>query len=273
MKSPEAIFHPPGMNWRWLWQEYLSLLGSRRSKGVLALFLMALLATPFVLEKPPAELVHFIGQWLGMDNARFKLVLFAWTDLSMNKLAVLSGLGLASGLLVSEQAKGLLTLLRSKPVSLATLYGIKLLAAVGVFVTWYTLVSLLALWSYAWIIPEFSHLAFLALSLTHIGAGIFSVCLCGLMALCFQRRLNAMVTATFLLFLLIGTAFLGFYNPHLLWLVQFNPFYHGVSIVTQIQDLSAWAVLQRILTLMMFNGVILGLGLWRAQILEKREAF
>lgn len=258
--------------WRLLPQEYRSVLFSRRGKLLLGLFLASAAMMPMILQKPPPELVQFLSQWLGPEQAGTKLFLFAWCDLAMNKLAVMSALALSGGLLVSERASGLLPLLLSKPVSASRLFLVKLLAVQGVFVTLYLLLSGLALLIYPFIIPGFAPVAFVVIVSVHMLAGTFAVAFAAWMAVLFRRRLSGMIASVFFLSLLIGTAFLGFYAPDLAWLTAFNPFYHGVVLIAQIEQLSALEVLARAGILLGLNGLIMTLGLVRTHQLETQEA-
>lgn len=256
---------------RLLWREYLAVLGSRRSKLLLGLFLLGLMMMPVVLQKPPPELIHFLGQWLGPGQAGDKLFLFAWCDLAMNKLSVMAALALGGGLLVSERASGLLPLLLSKPLSAGRLFLTKLLAAQGVFVSLYGLLSLLALLIYPLLIPGFRPQTFALIVSVHMLAGTFAVAFAGWMAVLFRHRLSGLMASVFLLSLLIGTAFLGFYAPNLAWLTALNPFFHGVALISRLDQLSLGTVLSRVSLLLALNALIITLGVWRTRRLEAAE--
>ncbi len=259
-------------NWRLLGQEYLTALCSRRSQLLLGIFLIGAALMPLMLQKPPPELVQFLSQWLGPQQAADKLFLFAWCDLAMNKLAVMSALALSSGLIVSERATGLLPLLLSKPICASRLFLIKLLAAQAVFISLYGLISLLVLGFYPFFLPGFQASHFAVIVSVHVLAGTFAVAFSAWMAVQFQRRLSSMIASVFFLSLLIGTAFLGFYAPSLSWLSNLNPFYHGVVLISQLESLSVWLVLSRVLILLVLNFLVMGLGIWRIQALEQHEA-
>ncbi|PKL74691.1 MAG: hypothetical protein CVV27_19200 [Candidatus Melainabacteria bacterium HGW-Melainabacteria-1] len=261
------------MNWHLglLWHEYRYVLTSRRSKLLLGMFLWGLVMMPLVLQKPPAEIVHFLAQWLGEVRAQDKLFLFAWCDLAMNKLAVISGLALGGGLLVSERASGLLPLLLSKPIGAGSLYLVKLLAAQGVYMSLYLLLSLLAGLIYPLFIQAFELRDFAVVVSVHMLAGTFAVAFAAWMAVLFRRRLSGMVASLFFLSLMIGTAFLGFYAPALSWLTVLNPFYHGVALIAELEALSPQTVLIRAGLLLGLNVAVLALGVHRARQLEARE--
>jgi ABC-type transport system involved in multi-copper enzyme maturation permease subunit len=77
------------------------------------IFGFMVLAIPFIMERPPKELVKFLADWLGAEDFQRKLVLFVWVDASMNKLAVILGTVLAGGIIVDEKSRGTLDLLLS----------------------------------------------------------------------------------------------------------------------------------------------------------------
>jgi hypothetical protein len=77
--------------WPFFVQEFLRIMRGRLARLILALMIYALVIMPFIMEKPPAELLHALGSWLGPEEIQTKLVLFAWIDASMNKFAVILG--------------------------------------------------------------------------------------------------------------------------------------------------------------------------------------
>jgi len=92
-------------------QEYLRIMRGRLAKLIAAVMLCMVLAIPFIMERPPKELVKFLADWLGAEDFQRKLVLFVWVDASMNKLAVILGTVLAGGIIVDEKSRGTLDLL------------------------------------------------------------------------------------------------------------------------------------------------------------------
>src|SRR5688500_19071676 len=86
--------------WPFFAQEYLRIMRSRLAVLISAVLFYTLAAVPFIMAKPPPELLHFIGSWLGTEDAHAKLLLFMWVDASMNKLAVILGPTLAGGIIV-----------------------------------------------------------------------------------------------------------------------------------------------------------------------------
>ena len=90
-------------------QEYLRIMRGSLAKLITAVMLYTLIAIPFIMERPPKELVDFLAACLGGAGIQSKLILFVWTDAAMNKLAVILGTVLAGGIIVDEKAGGLLT--------------------------------------------------------------------------------------------------------------------------------------------------------------------
>ena len=78
------------------WQELGRRLHERKTKGLAFLYLGALLAAPTLLEKPPPHLLAAVQSWFGGDDP-FGLFMYVWTDLAMNKLAVLTGVAMGAG--------------------------------------------------------------------------------------------------------------------------------------------------------------------------------
>src|SRR5262245_18160599 len=102
---------------------------------ILTLMIYALVVMPFIMEKPPAELL----QALGPEEIQTKLVLFAWIDVSMNKFAVILGPVLAGGIIVDERSRGVLDLLMAKPIRAADYFTVKLAASRAAFASFYLL--------------------------------------------------------------------------------------------------------------------------------------
>ena len=104
---------------------------------ILALMIYALVIMPFIMEKPPAELLHALGSWLGPEEIQTKLVLFAWIDASMNKFAVILSPVHAGGIIADERSRGMLDLLMAKPIRAADYFTVKLAASSAAFASFY----------------------------------------------------------------------------------------------------------------------------------------
>ena len=66
--------------WLFVAQEFLRIMRGRLARLILALMIYALVVMPFIIEKPPAELLQALGSWLGPEEIQTKLVLFAWIN-------------------------------------------------------------------------------------------------------------------------------------------------------------------------------------------------
>ena len=85
-----------------------------------------------------------------------------------------------------------------------------------------------------------------------------------------ERRLSLRryVVPALVLSLLVGLAFIGFYNPAWSGLSSFNPLTHGISVLGHVDDLRPVHLLAPIAILLGFNAAVLALGALRARHLE-----
>ena len=123
--------------WPFLLQEYQRIMRTRLTVLIWAVLLYTVAALPFLMAKPPPEVLHSIESWLGPGAVEAKLILFVWIDAAMNKLAVILGPLLAGGIVAAERAGGTLDLLAAKPIRAADYFTVKaatLAAALGA--TW-----------------------------------------------------------------------------------------------------------------------------------------
>ena len=91
-------------------------------------------------------------------------------------------------------------------------------------------------------------------------AAIVFTLLLGGAALLVPRRLTAMLTSLVLLMLLVGTAFLGFYNPAWAGWAAVNPFYQAVWLLGQLDALTLAAVLRPLAILLVVHAVTVAFG-------------
>ena len=157
--------------WPFFAQEYLRIMRSRLAMLIWAMLLYALMALPFLIGKPPPELLHALGSWLGSEAVQAKLNLFMWVDAAMNKFAVILGQALAGGIIAEERARGTLDLLAAKPISSGNYFTIKLVAAMAAFITFYGTACVAALLTFPWRIVGFDASDFVTLSAVHVFAG------------------------------------------------------------------------------------------------------
>ena len=259
--------------WPFFVQEFLRIMRGRLARLILALMIYSLIMVPFIIEKPPAELLHVLASWLGADQIQTKLILFAWIDASMNKFAVILGPVLAGGIIVDERSRGLLDVLIAKPIGAADYFTVKLAASGAAFASFYLFGILGALCTFPWRLKGFVAFDFLALSAVHFFAAMFAATFAGTIALFFTRKLTGMLVSIMVLGTLVGLSWLGFINPAYLTISYFNPFFQGVSVIAKIQNYGAWDIIQPIIVLIMLNLFTLAIGRHRAAIvLQDRQA-
>jgi ABC-2 type transport system permease protein len=238
----------------------------RLARLILALMIYALVIMPFIMEKPPAELLHALGSWLGPEEIQTKLVLFAWIDASMNKFAVILGPVLAGGIIVDERSRGMLDLLMAKPIRAADYFTVKLAASSAAFASFYLFGVVGALGTFPWRLKSFDVSEFLTLSAVHFVAAIFAATFAGTIALFFKRKLTGLLVSIIVLGTLVGCSWPGFINPAYFTLSYCNPFFQGISIIAKIPNYGVWDIIRPILILIIFNLVLLAIGRQRASV-------
>lgn len=250
-----------------LFQEYLRVLRGRPARIAAAMIAYAVVAMPFIMAKPPPEVVEAFRGWLGAGAAPAKLVLFVWVDAAMNKIAMIMGPVLAGGILLDERERGSIDLFASKPVGAADYFTIKVLAAQAVMATIYLAGVAGALATFPWRVRDFAPGPFLALSAVHLFAALFAVALAATVGVSVGRRLPGMLLSITVLSLLVGLAFLGFYHPAYRAVSYLNPIFHGVELLGRVEDFGAWDVGRPIGVLIGFNVGVISIGRWRAAAL------
>ena len=259
--------------WPFFVQEFLRIMRGRLARLILALMIYSLVMVPFIMEKPPTELLHALATWLGPGEIQTKLILFVWIDASMNKFAVILGPVLAGGIIVDERARGLLDVLIAKPIRAVDYFTVKLAASSAAFASFYLFGVVGALCTFPWRLKGFVVSDFLALSAVHFFAAIFAATFAGTIALFFKRKLTGLLVSIVILGTLVGFSWLGFINPAYLTISYFNPFFQGISVIAKIQNYGAWDLIQPIIVLIMFNLFMLAIGRHRAPVvLEDRQA-
>jgi ABC-2 type transport system permease protein len=247
--------------------EVRALLRARRTRLAAGLLLYALLAAPFLLTNPPPHVAKAAAQWFSGDPA-FALFLFVWTDLALNKLAAIVGVVLAGGIVREEQARGLLPLLWAKPITPTRYFLVKLAAAALVFALLFAAAALFGLLLFPWRVAGFQPLAFLVVSAVHLLGALFAVVLSATVAVLIPRRLTAMLTSFVVLMLLVGSAFIGFYNPAWAGWAAVNPFYHAVWLLGHLDALTVAVVLRPVAILLLVHAAIAGAGVLAVRRVE-----
>lgn len=251
-----------------LWQETRALLRSRRAKLAAGILLYSLVAAPFLLTRPPPEVAAAVSTWFRSEDPRFAMFLFIWMDLVLNKVAAITGVVLAGSIILDDDARGLLPLLLAKPVTRAEYFLTRLGAAAIVFALLFAGAALAGLAMFPARVPGFRPGVFLAASAVHLLGALFAVVLSGAMAVWVRRRLPAMLASMFVLLALVGTAFLGFYNPAWAGYVQVNPFSHAVSVLGHLDALRPADLLRPAALLIPTHAAVAALGALRVRRLE-----
>ncbi len=240
-------------------REVRALLRARRTRLAAGIVLYAVVGAPVLLAKPPPHVAEAAATWFSGDPA-FALFLFVWTDLALNKLAAILGVVLAGGIVREDQARGLLPLLWAKPISRSQYYLVKLAAAAIVFTLLVGGAGLVGLAVFPSFVEGFRAGPFLVVSAIHLIGALFAVTLSGAIATLIPRRLTAMLTSLVVLMLLVGTAFLGFYNPAWSGYVAINPFYQAVWLLGQLDDLTVTAALRPLVVLLPLHAAVIAVG-------------
>ncbi len=248
--------------------EVRALLRARRTRLAIGIVLYAVVGAPFLLAKPPPHVAAAATEWFHASDPAFALFLFIWTDLALNKLAAVLGVVLAGGIVREEQSRGLLPLLWAKPITRARYFLVKLAAAAIVFSMLLGGAALIGLVLFPWQIAGFRPVPFLIVSGVHLFGALFAVVLSATVAILVPRRLTAMLISLMLLMLLVGSAFIGFYNPAWADYAAINPFYHAVWLLGHIDGLTVAHVLRPIAILLGVHTVFIAIGVAAVRRIE-----
>lgn len=255
------------MKARLLWLDVRATLGERKTWLAAGLVAYGVIAMPFVAAKPPAHVVSALRGWFSTSDPSI-LFMFIWTDLMMNKLITVLGVVLAGSLLIRERETGQLAVLLSKPVPPASYYLVRTLSACAVMAMLYIGAHLVAAPLLAHSLPGFRPGLFFASMSVHLFAAFFAVCFSALMSVLIQKRALAGLVSLTVLSLLVGLAFMGFYNPAWRGASLFNPITQGISVLGHLEELRPGHLLVPIAVLLGMNAAVLALGALRVRHLE-----
>jgi ABC-2 type transport system permease protein len=255
------------MKARFLWLDVRATLGERKTLLAAGLVAYAVLIMPVLVAKPPEHVLSALKGWFSTSDP-FILFLFIWTDLAMNKIITILGVVLAGSLLVRERETGQLAVLLSKPLSPAAYFLARTLSACAVMAVLYIGAHLAVAPLVARSVPGFRAGVFFASMAVHLFAAFFAVCLSALVSVLIQKRALAGLVSLLVLSLLVGLAFMGFYNPAWRELSLFNPITQGISVLAHVDDLRPGHVLAPIAVLLGINAAVLALGALRVRHLE-----
>ena len=248
--------------------EVRALLRARRTRLAVGLVLYGVIGAVFLLARPPAAVAAAATEWFHGRDPAFALFLFVWTDLALNKLAAILGVVLAGGIVREDQARGLLPLLWAKPITPARYFLGKLAAAAIVFTMLLGGAALIGLLVFPWQVAGFRAGPFLVVSGVHLVGALFAVVLSATVAVLISRRLTAMLTSLMILLMLVGSAFIGFYNPAWADYAALNPFYHAVWLLGHVDDLTLAHVARPLTIILVTHAIVVAVGVVAVRRIE-----
>jgi ABC-2 type transport system permease protein len=253
-----------GRLWPFFAQEYIRIMRSRLAWLIWVVVVYTVAVLPFLMERPPPELLTFIAAWLGPERAEAKLLLFMWIDAAMNKFAIIMGPALAGGMIVAERSRGTLDLMAAKPIQGGDYFTVKLAAACAALATFYVAACAGAATTFPLRVEGFDVPAFIALSGVHLLAAVFGATFSATVATFFHRRLTGLLVSVTVLGVLVGMAFLGFYYPAYRTLSYLNPFFDGIVPIGNIGRLALGDVLLPVSILIAYSIAFWRIGRARA---------
>jgi hypothetical protein len=252
------------MNATFFRRETLRVLGSRPAWLAMAAMAYGLFAFPVIVAKPPPDLRPALEAWFGLERFELRLILFAWFDLVMNKLAVFSAAILSASILTDERSRNLLDVYLSKPTTVRRYFVVKALAAAAALSVLYTALTLTACGYFAFMLPGFVAVPFLKMALVHLFGAVFASLFAALMAVTFAHKLSALLASLFVLSMAVGLAFGAFYQPAWATLFAFNPMSQAVSLIAIADTATAAQMAMPIAVLVIMCAATLGVGVLRA---------
>lgn len=244
-------------------QEVRTLWRTRRVKVIGVTVLYALLAFPIAMKRPPQSMVELASEWFGGSQGQFTLFMFAYLDLSMNKVAMFAGVILAGGIIADERARGELPLLWSKPVSRPQYFLVRLAGAVLLFGTIYAVATLIGAVYYPSQVAGFDAVTYLGMATVHMFAATYAVTFAGTMGVLLGRKIPAMLVSLLVLGTGVGLAFMSFYAPEFAAVAWLNPFYHGISLIGSMDSFGPVDLVRPIAALLAFHVVTAAVGAWK----------
>jgi ABC-2 type transport system permease protein len=234
-------------------EEFFKVLKSRQAGIVTAAVVYSIVALPFLLAKPHEEVMVALRGWFGEALLDLRFFLFVWFDLVMNKITVLCGAALAAGIITDERSKGTLDIFLSKPITPQRYFLVKVGAAAAVVVLIYVAAVLVGVARFSHSVRGFDVGIFLLLASVHVLVAVYAVVFAGTMAVFFRRKLTAILATVMVLSILVGMAFLGFYDPRFQTASLLNPYYHAVVLIGSIDTAGPADAVGPMLWLVGFN--------------------
>lgn len=222
---------------RLIYLDYRAMFRERKIQVAVGLYVYAVLVMPVLLSRPPAHMLAAIETWFHTSD-RFALFLYLWTDLTMNKIALIAAVVVAGGVVARERDTGVLPLLLSKPIGRARYFLVRLGSALAVLTTLYVGAHLAGAVYFSRTVPGFRPGVFFASMSLHLFTVLFSGALAAAFGVLFKKRSLAMLASLLVLFMLMGGSFAGFYQPAWRTLSLVNPFSLGVEALAHLDGLA-----------------------------------
>jgi len=252
---------------RFLLADYTSMMRERRVWLAAALLASSVLLVPQLLAKPPPHVVTAVTAWFG-TNDPFALFMYVWTDLAMNKTVAVVAVVIAGGVMVRERDLQILPVLLSKPLSAARYFTTRTVSACAVMATLFLATHIVGAPLLSRQVVGFQYGHFFASMCLHVWAAIFATALSATLAVVIRNRALSSVISLLLLMVLVGAAFLGFYNPAWHDAALINPFALGIEAVGNLADLKPLHVIRPMVALMAMTAMVVAAGARQARRIE-----
>lgn len=234
-------------------------LRERKVWFAVAAYAYAVVGVPVLLTHPPAHVAAAISAFFG-DQDPFTRFMYVWTDLAMNKVVAMLGIVLAAGVVLRERDTRVLPLIAAKPISMPRYFVLRATSACVVAATLYTATQLVAVPYFMVQVEGFRPGAFLAAGLLHVWSAMFATALAATLVVVVGRRGPGLLLALIVIMMLVGLAFLGFYNPAWRSVALLNPFALGVEAIGQLGALGPATLLPPMLGLAAITAGTIGVG-------------
>lgn len=252
---------------RLLWLDVRAGLRERKVWLVVGVYAYAVLSMPLLMARPPAHVTAAITAFFG-DQDPFTLFMYVWTDLAMNKIAALVGIMLAAGVVLRERDTRVLPIFAAKPISLAGYFTVRATSTCVVTALLYAAAQVAAVPYFMATIPGFRPGPFLAAGLLHVWAAIVTTALAATLTVAVGRRGPGLLLALVVIMMLVGMAFLGFYNPAWRTVALLNPYALGVEAVGNLGQLGPGVLLPPMLALAAITAATIAAGAFAVRRME-----
>jgi len=247
--------------------DYRATMKERKTWIAGAMFVYAVFAIPFILDRPPAHVQEVIAAWFGNTDP-FVLFMFIWIDLAMNKMISFVPVVLASSILLRERDTGVLAILGAKPISMSRYFVIRTISACATMLTLCGAAQLLgAIW-FSSRIPAFRPGTFLAAMSLHSLGGVWATAFVAMIAVAVRRRLVAALVSIAALGMLVGMALIGYYQPAWRTFTLLNPISLAALAMGKLGALDIFVLAPPMFALILLTVITIALGARFARDME-----